>query len=106
MKMAPGKSGELEGEFRYLKLDRPIALEKGAKYLLTMSTIAGDGDHFHDPSAYDGLSPIINPKVRVVRSVLFRNGEMERTLAIPSFGDLHSDYSAFRIPVGPTIRFR
>ena len=106
MKMAPGKSGELEGEFRYLKLDRPIALEKGTKYLLTMSTIAGDGDYFHDPAAYDGLSPLINPNVRVVRSVLFRNEDMERALAIPSFADLRSDYSLFRIPVGPTIRFQ
>jgi arylsulfatase A len=106
MKMAPGKSGELEGEFRYLKLDRSIALEKGTKYMLTMSTIAGDGDYFHDPAAYDGISPLINPKVRVVRSVLFRNEDMERALAIPSFADLRSDYSLFRIPVGPTIRFQ
>lgn len=104
--MKPGSPGELDGEFRYLELDRPIKLPKGMRYLLTMTTKAGDGDHFHDPAAYDGLSPLINPSVRIIRSLLFRNGNAKQALAIPSFADLHSDYSAFRIPVGPTIRFK
>ena len=104
--MKPGNPGELEGEFRYLKLDQPVRLRKGTRYLLTMTTKAGDGDHFHDPAAYDGLSPVINPTVRVIRNLLFRNGNVKQALAIPSFADLHSDYSAFRIPVGPTIRFK
>jgi arylsulfatase A-like enzyme len=106
MQVEPGKPGELDGEFRYLKLAQPVELRKGTRYLLTMTTQAGDGDHFHDPAAYDGLSPLINPTVRIVRSVLFRNGNIGRTLAIPAFEDLHSDHSAFRIPVGPTLRFQ
>ena len=83
----------------------PHQLQRGRKYLLTMTTKAGDGDHFHDPVAYDGLSPVINPSVRIIRSLLFRDGNVKQAFAIPSFADLHSDYSAFRIPVGPTIRF-
>ena len=57
-----GSPGELDGEFRYLELDRPVKLPKGTRYLLTMTTKAGDGDHFHDPAAYDGLSPSSTPR--------------------------------------------
>jgi hypothetical protein len=106
IQVEPGKPGELVGEFRYLKLDQSVELQKKTRYLLTMTTKTGDGDHFHDPAGYDGLSPLINPTVRIIRSVFFRKEGMARSLAIPSFADLHSDYSSFRIPVGPTIRFQ
>ena len=104
--MKPGSPGELDGEFRYLKLGQEIQMQKGIRYLVTMTTKAGDGDHFHDPVAYDGLSPVINPGVRIIRNLLFRNENIGQALAIPSFADLHSEFSAFRIPVGPTIRFK
>jgi len=105
VEMKFGSPGELDGEFRYLKLDQPVKLRKGTRYLLTTSTKAGDGDHFHDPAPYDGLSPLLHPCVIKTRGVLFRKGDMEKPLAIPAFGDLHPDYSAFRLPVGPTLRF-
>ena len=106
VEMKPGSPGELDGEFRYLKLGQEIQMQKGIRYLVTMTTKAGDGDHFHDPVAYDGLSPVINPGVRIIRNLLFRNENIGQALAIPSFADLHSEFSAFRIPVGPTIRFK
>jgi hypothetical protein len=102
----PGNEGELVGEFRYLKLDESVSLTKEKTYLLTLSTQAGDGDHFHDPTPYDGLSPLINPHVKVIKSVFFRDKSMSRSLAIPSFSDLHPDHSTYRIPVGPTLRFQ
>jgi hypothetical protein len=105
LEIKPGNDGELVGEFRYLKLNEGIPLAKGKRYLLTLSTQAGDGDHFHDPVSYDGLSPLINPGVKIIKSVLFRDKAMDRAQAIPSFGDLHHDHSAFRVPVGPTLRF-
>ena len=98
VEMNPGTPGKLDGEFRYLELDGEFELQRGRKYLLTMTTKAGDGDHFHDPVAYDGLSPVINPSVRIIRSLLFRDGNVKQAFAIPSFADLHSDYSAFGFP--------
>ena len=107
VEMKSGSPGELNGEFRYLELGQEIDMRKGKRYLLTMTTKAGDGDHFHDPVAYDGLSPVINPSVKIIRNRLFRNaGDWVNGLAIPSFADLHHDHSAFRVPVGPTLRFR
>ena len=106
LEIKPGNTGELVGEFRYLKLDAGIPLATGKRYLLTLSTHAGDGDHFHDPVSYDGLSPLINPRVKIIKSVLYRDKSMDRAQAIPSFGDLHHDHSAFRIPVGPTLRLQ
>ena len=106
VELQDGNPGELVGEFRYLKLNQPAFLTKGEKYLLTMTTRAGDGDHFHDPASFDGLSPLIHPKVRIIRSFLFRDGEMNRGMAIPSFADLRADHASFRIPVGPTLRFK
>jgi arylsulfatase A len=102
----PGNDGDLVGEFRYLKLDESVSLTKGKSYLLTLSTQAGDGDHFHGPTSYDGLSPLINPHIKVIKSVFFRDKSMSRSLAIPSFSDLHPDHSTYRIPVGPTLRFK
>jgi arylsulfatase A len=102
----PGNDGELIGEFRYKKLEKEIHLTKEKRYILTLSTQAGDGDHFHDPIPYDGLSPLINPRVKIIKSVLFRGKAMNWPQPIPSFSDLHPDHSLFRLPVGPTLRFR
>jgi hypothetical protein len=71
-----------------------------------MSSTAGDGDHFHDDASFDGLSPIVNPSVTILKSVMFRNMNMNQPLQIPSFADLHPDYSAHRFPVGPTLKFK
>ena len=60
--------GELEGEFRYLRLNQPVNLSKELTYGLTMSTSTGDGDQFHDDVAFDGLSPVINPTVTVIKA--------------------------------------
>ena len=103
--MEPGTPGFLEGEFRYLKLENPIPIRGNSKFLITMSTRSGDGDHFHDPVSFDGLSPIINPKVKILRCLLYRKEEMQPEF-IPGFADLHEDYHKFRIPVGPTLKFR
>ena len=106
VEMTPGNTGEKDGEFRYLPLDKPVTLEKGARYLLTMTTEAGDGDHFHDPAPYDGLPPLLHPAVQFTRSVFLRGEDPKRAIAIPAFEDLHPDYSAHRLPVGPTLRFK
>ena len=103
LQLTPGNSGELVGEFRYFKLTRPIKLFKDTRYSLTMSSKAGDGDHFHDPAAFDGLSPLINPNVRIIRSLFLRKNEGESSLPIPAFADLHPDYFESRIPVGPSM---
>ncbi|MBP51612.1 MAG: hypothetical protein CMI27_00535 [Opitutae bacterium] len=104
--MNPGTTGDLVGEFRYLRLEKPISIKKNSKFLLTMSTTAGDGDYFHDPVSFDGLSPLINSTVKIIRSCLFKSGQMNESLAIPAFEDLHPNYHKFRIPVGPTLRFQ
>ena len=98
--------GELEGEFRYLRLNQPVNLSKELTYGLTMSTSTGDGDQFHDDVAFDGLSPVINPTVTVIKSLMFKNEYPNQILSIPSFADLDSNYSLYRVPVGPTLRFR
>lgn len=97
-----GSKGEYENEFRYFSLPDAVSLSKGHTYRLTMSTGACDGDQFHDPTSFDGLSPVIHPEVEVVRAVLSRDG---RVGAIPAFADMHEDFSAHRLPVGPTLKF-
>ena len=104
--ITPQKQGLLEGEFRYVQLKKPIHITIGSNFILTMSTAAGDGDHFHDDASFDGLSPIINPSVKILKSVMFRNLNINQPLQIPSFADLHPDYSAHRFPVGPTLKFK
>ena len=74
--------------------------------MLTMSTRVGDKDYFHDHVAFDGLSPLVNPMVSVIKSVMLKQNYPNQIFPIPSFADLHSDYSKFRIPVGPTLRFK
>ena len=102
---SPQKQGKLEGEFRYIRLARKVKLIKGQHYLLTMSTTAGDGDHFHDPASFDGLSPLVCPSIEVVRSVLLRGNDPNALEAIPAFADLAEAYSRHRLPVGPTLKF-
>jgi hypothetical protein len=104
LEMPSGNPGEWEKEFRYLPLPPPVSLEKGKMYRLTMSTSAGDGDHFRDPASYDGLSPLTHPAVEILRSVLIREGEWD-VIALPAFGDMSDSYSAHRLPVGPTLKF-
>ena len=98
--------GQLEGEFRYLELKNPANLSSESKYMLTMSTQAGDQDYFHDNVAFDGLSPLVNPLVTIVKSVMIKNNNPNQIFPIPSFSDLHSEYSLHRLPVGPTLRFQ
>ena len=102
LEMPAGNPGEWENEFRYLALPAPTCLKEGRVYRLTMSTSAGDGDHFRDPVAFDGLSPQIHPSVEIIRSVLVRG---TKASAIPGTGDMNASYSAHRLPVGPTLRF-
>ena len=104
--VSPEKPGQLEGEFRYLPLNNPINLYSKSHYMLTMSTRAGDKDHFHDHVAFDGLSPLVNPMVSVIKSVMLNENYPDQIFPIPSFADLHYDYSKFRVPVGPTLRFQ
>ncbi len=101
-----GNSGELEDEFRFLPLDEPISLEKGERYGLLMSTTAGDGDSFHDPAAFDGLSPITHSDVSIIRSLMIRDGDLSRPESIPAFEDLHPSFDQHRLPVGPSLRLR
>ncbi|MDA8775511.1 arylsulfatase [Opitutales bacterium] len=96
----------LEGEFRYGLLKTPVSLKGNSQFLLTMSTTAGDGDHFHDPASFDGLSPLVNPKVKILGNFMIKNNFMEYEQEIPSFADLDPQYSNFRIPVGPTLKFK
>ncbi|NBQ03072.1 MAG: hypothetical protein EBU27_07645 [Opitutae bacterium] len=106
VQVSPGKQGSLDGEFRYFELETPIQLSNDFHYMLTMTTQAGDGDHFHDDVAFDGLSPLVNPLVTIVRSVMLKENNPNQIFPIPSFADLHPDYSLYRLPVGPTLRFQ
>ena len=106
MKISPKNQGQLEGEFRYIALKESISLNSKSKYMLTMSTRAGDNDHFHDDKAFDGLSPLVNPLVKIVRSVMIKNNNPNQIFPIPAFSDLHSDFSLHRLPVGPTLKFK
>ena len=97
--------GELENEFRYMPIETTVTLNKDHSYLLLMSTTADDGDTFHDPASYDGLSPLVTPSVKIIRSIMVR-GDVNQRDAIPAFSDLSDEYSQFRLPVGPTLKFK
>ena len=99
------KPGELENEFRYMSIEKTVILKKDHCYLLLMSTTADDGDSFHDPASYDGLSPLVTPSVKIIRSIMVR-GDVNQRDAIPAFSDLSEEYSQFRLPVGPTLKFK
>ena len=106
IEIGPHNQGILEEEFRYILLEQSVYLSADIHFMLTMTTTAQDGDHFHDPVSFDGLSPLTNPKVKILRNVMFQNNFMQQPLAIPSFADLDPQYSTFRIPVGPTLKFK
>ena len=95
-------AGKLEGEYRFVKLNAPVALDPSRVYRLTMSTSSNDGDQFHNPAAYDGLSPHIHPAFTIHRSVYLKDGQ---ETPIPSYFDAHPDYWKHRLPVGPTFKF-
>ena len=101
-----GTKAELDGAFRYIALQAPLTLKPGVSYALIASTTAEDGDQFKSPYAFDGLSPIVHPDVRIIRSLLIRNGDLAQCHSIPAFSDLTPDYSRYRLPVGPTLKFK
>ena len=103
--VSPGHSGELESSFRYVRLNTPVTLRQNATYMLLMSTEAADGDQFHDPVSFDGLSPLVHPDVVVRRTLLVRRGDAADATDLPAFEDLSSAYSRFRVPIGPTLLF-
>ncbi len=103
--IATNDVGDLHNSFRYFPLKKPVTLRKNTSYLLLMSTSAGDGDQFRDPSAFDGLPPIIHSHIVIERSVLVRPQTTARRFSIPAFEDLNDSYSRHRVPVGPTLRF-
>lgn len=104
--MKSGTPGERIGAFRYVALLGSVELKEGVRYALLMSTRAGDGDHFHDPVAFDGLSPSIHPDIMVQRSMMYRNRDLSRPVPIPASADLNESYDRYRLPVGPTLRFQ
>ncbi len=101
----PSDSGKLDGTFRYQGIDGEVTLNEGEQYLLLMTTQAGDGDPFRDPAAFDGLSPLVHPDIRVEYSVLVRGEDFFDLQQIPSFSDMNDDFRRHRLPVGPTLRF-
>ena len=105
IRLPAGAKGQLEGAFRYLPLPRQIKLHPDRHYALLASTQAGDGDHFKDPAAFDGLSPLVEPSVSIRRSLLIRNEDLTHPLPIPAFSDLSPDFNQHRLPVGPTLKF-
>ncbi len=103
--ISPQNAGILEGEFRYTALAESISLKESVEYLLTMTTAAGDGDRFHGPASFDGLSPQVSGSINVVRAVLVRDDNVEGRGAVPAFSDMSDDYFKYRLPVGPTLKF-
>ena len=71
-----------------------------------MSTEVGDGDGFHDPASFDGLSPLVHPDVVVRRSMLVRTEHVTSATGLPAFEDLSNSYSRYRAPIGPTLLFQ
>ena len=106
IEITPGRPGQLHESFRYFPLSKPVTLHENTDYALLMSTIAADGDHFHDPAPFDGLSPLTHPDLHVQRSILVRPGMAEQSVGIPAFEDLSDSHLRYRAPVGPTLMFR
>ncbi|MEK6233439.1 MAG: sulfatase-like hydrolase/transferase, partial [Planctomycetales bacterium] len=105
IEIAAGEVGELHNSFRYFPLEKTVTLTENTVDVLLMSTRAADGDQFHDPAAFDGLSPLVHPRVHVKRSVLVRPQAAKHRTSIPAFEDLSDSFSRHRAPVGPTLRF-
>ncbi|MGB0581490.1 MAG: sulfatase-like hydrolase/transferase [Limisphaerales bacterium] len=100
---ASTQGSSLDNEFRFTKLPAPIHLQPGKLCRLTMSTKADDGDQFHNPAAYDGLSPEVHPRFEIVRAIYLTD---QGTTPIPTYFDAQKDYWRHRLPVGPTLKFR
>ncbi|MEM7396028.1 MAG: sulfatase-like hydrolase/transferase, partial [Verrucomicrobiota bacterium] len=66
------QEGTPDGEFRFVACPQPITLQPGTVYRLTMTTSPDDGDLFHNPAGYDGLSPRIHEAFEVIRAVYLR----------------------------------
>ncbi len=105
LEIAAEEAGQVNNSFRYFSLKKPVILTEKTEYVLLMSTTAADGDQFRDSVAFDGLSPLIHPDIRVERSVLVRPQLKSRRTSIPAFEDLSDSFSRYRTPVGPTLRF-
>ncbi|TWU40583.1 sulfatase-like hydrolase/transferase [Novipirellula artificiosorum] len=104
--VSSGDTGELQGSFRCIPLQEPVRLRHESTYILLMSTKVADGDRFHDPVSFDGLSPLVHPDVVVRRSILVRNEDIDDRGGLPAFEDVHDSYSKYRMPVGPTLLFQ
>ncbi len=95
--------GALDGEFRYLALNKSVRLHPGLTYRLTMTSASDDEDQFHNPASYDGLSPITHPAFEILRSVYLRDDSLA---PIPTYFNATPDYWKHRLPVGPTFKFK
>ncbi len=104
--VSPTDAGELHDSFRYIGLDKPVRLQPNVTYILLMSTEVADGDRFHGPVSFDGLSPLAHPDVVVRRSMLVRNEDVHSAMGLPAFEDLSNFYSRYRTPIGPTLQFQ
>jgi len=98
----PDDPGELRGEFRYRKLAKAVKLSPEVAYQITQSTSKEDGDLFHNPASYDGISPRVNFEFGIVRSIYLQDG---KEVPIPTYFEAHPDYWKYRLPVGPTLLF-
>jgi hypothetical protein len=103
--VAAAEIGELHQAFRYFSLKKAVTLDENTNYLLLMSTSVADGDQYHDPVQFDGLSPLVHPDVQIRRSLLIRPHAKDYETSIPAFEDLNDSFSRYRAPVGPTLRF-
>ena len=102
VQVGPSKPNRTSGEFRYVKLSNPVELSPGLTYQLTQTTSKGDGDLFHNPAAYDGLSPQVHPDINVLRSIYLAGQEEAK---IPTYFEAHPDYWKYRLPVRLTLMF-
>ncbi|MBL6705102.1 MAG: hypothetical protein ISQ06_03255 [Planctomycetaceae bacterium] len=105
VEVAVGEIGELHQAFRYFLLKKAVTLDQNTNYLLLMSTSVADGDQYHDPVSFDGLSPLVHPDVQIRRSLLIRPHAKDYETSIPAFEDLNDSFSRYRALVGPTLRF-
>ena len=82
------------------------ASQEGKRYTLTMTTKPRDGDQFHDSTSFDGLSPLVVPRLEIIRTVFRRNGDAPGVFRYPpAFEDLANAHYQHRLPVGPSLKF-
>ncbi len=106
VEVQPGQKSLAEDAFLYFPLESPIELQSNTHYLLLMTCNAADGDLFHDSVAFDGLSPLVHPDIKIERSVFAHSLSSDTLGSLPAFEDLSDSFSHFRLPVGPTLRFK